>query len=142
VFAVSVVDPVATTVDEFDLTPTLGPLVVERRGQPVKNDFGGFDPAAPVPFNLTPWSAHNVTGEDLDEVPEADRTSEVVQVYARDGSFPGGVSLGFRVANRGEGTDVFLYKGRRFRVTMVRDFSAQGRVWCAWGVLEETQSPA
>jgi hypothetical protein len=136
----SVMDPVATLVDEFDLTPGEGPLVVSRRGQPVKTATGGYGPATAVPFNLSPWVAHNISGRDLDQVPVADRNSEVVQVYARDGSFPGNVTNGFRVADGGKAADEFLYRGRRFRVVMVRDFSIQGRVWCAWGELLDTQA--
>jgi hypothetical protein len=135
-------DPVATLVDEFDLTPTEGPLVVERRDPPVKNARGAYEPSPAVPFNCTPWTAHTVTGRDLDQLPLADRNSEVVQIYARDGSFPGVVSNGFRVADGGKGVDVFLYQGRRFRVIKVQDFSSQGRVWCAFGALEETQVSA
>ncbi len=138
----SLIDQVAAVVDAFDLTPELGPLVIERRGEPVKNEFGEYVPATPVPFNLEPWSAHNVTGRDLDQVPEADRNSEVVQFYARNSSFPFGITDGFRVADGGNGADVALYLGRRFRIVTVRDFSSQGRAWCAFGVLEETQAIA
>ncbi len=134
----SLVDPVASTVDDFDLTPELGPLLVERRTSPVKNTTGGYDPASPSTISVQPWSAHNVTGRDLDQVPEADRNSEVVQFYTRDGSWPG-VAKGFRVADQGSAADVVAYNGRNYRVTTVRDFSPQGRVWCGFGVLMETQ---
>jgi hypothetical protein len=132
-------DPVAELIDEFDLTPDLGPLEIERRGVPVKNEWGEYEPAAAVPLFLSPWTAHNVSGRDLDQVPEADRNSEIVQFYARDGSFPG--APGFKVADDSSAADIVLYKGRRFRIVTVRDFSAQGRVWCAMGALVEVQTP-
>lgn len=188
----SLMDPVATLIDEFDLTPSEGPLVVERRGPPEKNDRGAYEPADPVLFNLTPWTGHNVEGRDLLHLPEADRSSEIVQIYARGISFPGAavnggmgmgvgvgmlmgggmgmgmgmgggmgmgmgmgggmgmgpgvgataVSLGFIAAGGDESADVFLYLGRRFRVIKVRNFSPQGRIWCAFGKLEELQAIA
>lgn len=135
----SLVPPVASTVDDFDLTLALGPLIVERRGQPVKNARGGYDPATATLLSLRPWSAHNLDGRSLDQVPEANRNSEIVQFYARDGSFPGAVK-GFRVADDGSDADVLRYLGRFYRIVRVRNFSKQGRVWCAFGALMEVQT--
>lgn len=133
-------DPVASLVNDFDLTPDEGPCVVDRYPQPTKNARGAFEPGSPSPFNLSPWVAHNVTGRDLLQLPEADRNSEIVQIYANNSSFPGAIVKGFRVADDGKGADIFTYRARRYRVIMVRDFSIQGRVWCAWGTLEDTAS--
>lgn len=136
----SLVDPIATLINDFDLTAELGPLVVERRVAAGKNAFGAYEPAAGVPFNLSPWSAHDVSGRTLEQMPEADRNKGPVQFYARNGSFPGVVAKGFRVSDDGSDSDVMLYRGRRYRTTMVRDFDAQGRVWCAVAVLEDVQA--
>ncbi len=134
----TVMDPVSSLVDDFD--PGIGPLTVERRVAPTQNEFGGWDASPAITFQLSPVAAHNVSGRDLDQVPEADRNSEIVQFYARDGSFPAGIDVGFRVSDQGYGADVVLYEGRRYRIVTVRNFSPQGRVWCAMGALEDVQA--
>ncbi len=134
----TLIPEIASLVDEFNL----GPLTVERRGPKTKTKFGDFETPAPDVFEIDPVSAHNVTGRDLDQVPEADRNSEVVQFYARDRSWPAGKEKGFRVADKGKLPDVVLYNGRRYRIATVRDFSTQGRVWCGFGVLEDLQAKA
>lgn len=127
---------VESLVDDFNL----GPLTVERRDPPIQNAYGGFDAVAPVVFALDPVAAHNVQGRDLDQVPEADRNSEIVQFYARVSSWPVGVDPGFRVADGGKAPDVVTYRGRRFRIIKVRDFFLQGDVHCALGALEDLQA--
>jgi len=129
-------DPVATLVDDFKIA---GGLVVDRRAAPVKNSMHAYVPQTAVPFTVNPVAAHNVTGRDLDFLPEADRNTETVQFYARDGSFPGGVARGWKISDDGFDADVVHYNGRIFRVVQVRNFSVQGRVWCAIGQLMEPQ---
>ena len=82
-------DPVATLVDDFKI---VGGLVVDRRPAAVLNARSAYVEQAAVPFTVNPVAAHNLTGRDLDVLPEADRNTEAVQFYARDGSFPGGVT--------------------------------------------------
>lgn len=119
--------PVASLVHEFNV----GPLTVERRSTPTQNQFGGFDPAVAEMVGLDPVAAHNLTGRDLDQVPEADRNSEVVQFYTLER---------LHVADAGRVADVVLYRGRRFRIIKVRDFELQGEVFCAFGALEDVQA--
>ncbi len=133
-------DPVATLVDAF--APDIGPLTVERRNAPTKNAYGEYVPATASTFQVYPVACHQLTGRDLDQLPEADRNNGAVQFYARDGSFPGGVTKGWRVSDGGKDADVILYNGRRYRLAKVPDFSLQGRAWCAIGVLEEVQETA
>jgi len=137
----SLMDPVSTIVDDFDLTPELGRLVVERRPPPLKTATGGFAPAAATCIKVSPWSAHNVSGRDLNQVPEADRNGEIVQFYSKDASWPLGSNKGFKVADDGFAADIVVYQGRRYRVVTVRNFSAQGRAWCALGSLMEPLTP-
>ena len=119
---------VAPVIVEFNV----GPLAVERRSAPTQNAFGGRDSAAPVPIVLDPVSAHNLTGRDLDRVPEAGRNSEVVQFYTFVRLF---------VADGGNAADVVLHRSRRYRIVKVRDFEVQGGVYCAFGALEDVQVP-
>lgn len=118
---------VASLVDDFNV----GPLEVERRNPPTQNEFGGYDAATASVVTLDPVAAHNTTGRDLDQVPEADRNSEVVQFYTRERLF---------VADGGRAADVVLYRDRKFRIIRVRDFEVQGGVYCAFGALQDVQA--
>lgn len=134
----ALMDPVASLVDEFNL----GPLTVERQGAKVQNATFGFDEGPVATFSIDPVAYHNVTGRDLEQVPEADRNSEVVQFYARDSSWPIVQTPGFRVSDGGDQPDVITVETRKYRVVTVRNFSTQGRVWCAFGVLLDLQAVA
>lgn len=132
----SLMDPVATLADDFNI----GPLIVDRRGQKTQNTRGGFDVGAVTSFTLNPVAAYPAEGRDLEQLPEAYRNSEVTVFVARDGSFPGGIVKGFRIADKGKDVDVITYNGRRHVLVSVPDYSIQGKVWCALGVLEELQA--
>ncbi len=127
---------VGCIVDECNV----GPLVITRRPHPVQNAYGGFDPATGVAFNLDPVAVHPASGRDLLQVPEADRNTEVLQVYARDRSFPAGQTIGFRVADKGSAPDVISYQGRTYRFITSQDYSQNGAVWCGLAVLEDLQT--
>ena len=118
---------VADLIDEFDI----GPLIAENFPEPVQNQFGGFDAGTPVEVVLDPVAAHNLTGRDLDQVPEADRNSEIVQFYIKVRLF---------VADGGRAASVVNYRDRRYRVVTVRDFELQGEMFCAFGALEDVQA--
>jgi len=117
-----------------------GPITIERQGQKTQTKYGDWQAGAVTSFVVTPVSAHNATGRDLLQVPEADRNRETVKFIAREGSFPAGQERGWRVADKGYQADVAIYRGRRFRFINSRDFELQGRVWIGLGVLEELQS--
>lgn len=128
-------DGVETTVDAFNV----GPLTVERRSAPTKDDYGVYQPGPATTYVVNPVAAHPVTGRDLDVLPEADRNSGVYQFYARRNSFPANITNGWRVSDKGYDADIVQYNGRRYRLTAAPDYNLQGRVWCALGVLMETQ---
>jgi len=111
----------------------VGPLTVERRGPRVQNGRGGFDAAPATNVVFDPIAAHNVDGRDLEQVPEADRNSEIVQFYPIERMF---------TAADGFTPDVVLYNSRRYRIVKVRDFNIQGGVYCAFGALEDPQAQA
>lgn len=127
---------VGSVIDDCDV----GPLVVERRTDPVQNAFGGFDAAAPVLFQISPVAVHVLRGRDLLQVPEADRNTETLQVYAKNVSFPAAMGAGFRVADDGFAPDVALYQGRRYRFTTSQDYSQNGAVWFGLATLEDLQA--
>ena len=128
-------DGVETLVDTFNL----GPIVVERRNAPTKDVYGNYNQAAPLTFVVNPISWHEASGRDLDILPEADRNKEVLQIYARLGSFPGTVDKGWRVSDQGFDADVCRIEGRKYRLTSAPRYRLQGKVWCALGVLMEVQ---
>lgn len=121
-------------VDVFNI----GPLTVDRRGSKTLNKYGAWETPPPTTFVIDPVAAHPISGKDLDRVPEADRTKEVVEFYGRVASFPAGVE-GFYVAGPGRLPDVILYRGRRYRVVQAQDYFLQGDVWLAFGEREDAK---
>lgn len=134
----AVLDAVRSLVD----TLNTGPVQIERQGDKVQDQYGGWQPGPITTFTVHPVSAHNATGRDLLQVPEADRNAEIVKLIAREGSFPSGVvgGRGWRVADNGYQSDVAIYRGRRFRMISSRDFELQGAVWIGLAVLEDRQA--
>jgi hypothetical protein len=122
---------VASLVDSFDLTSALGPLKVERRTAPVVNAQGEFVVPAPTYLRVSPWSAHTAGGRTLQQVPEADRNSEVIEVYVK--------TFRFYVADANRPPDILHYEGRRWRVVTVNRFAKQGGTWFALAVLVDEQ---
>lgn len=124
---------VDTLVDDFDLTPALGPLKIERRASPVRNAFGEMVRASPTFIRATPWTAHTATGRVLQQLPEADRNTETIEVYTRN--------VRLYVADASREPDFVHYQGRRWRMTTINNFSKQGRVYFGLAVLADTQDP-
>jgi hypothetical protein len=115
---------VAALVDEFNV----GPLVVHRRTSPTVDVYGETVPAIDSPFVLDPVAVHTLTGRDLEQLPEADRHREAIQVYTKDARLY--VADGFV-------PDVIEYRSRTFRVVHVEDYELQGEVFIAHAVLED-----
>lgn len=110
--------PVADLVDEFNV----GPLTLNRPAASTKDAFGTWQDGAETPIVIDPVAVHTVTGRDLEQLAEADRQRETVQVYAR-----------VELKNR----DRIVYQGRSFRLTQAQDYQKQGAVWIALGQLVE-----
>ncbi len=132
--------PVLPNVRTLVNTLATQPIQLERQGDKAQNQFGGWEPGPISVFTVEPVSVHNANARDLQQVPEADRTTEIVKFIARESSFPAGQQSGFRVADDGYQSDVAIYRGRRFRIVGVRDFVEQGDVWIALGALEDRQA--
>ena len=120
---------VAPLVGDFEIP---GGLTVLRSAQPTQNAYGGWDAAADVSLQISPIAVHNMTGRDLDQLPEADRNSEAIRVYTQ---------VRLYVADGGNAPDVVLYQGRKWRVTQVLDYSIQGDVYVSTATLQDVQQP-
>jgi PAS domain-containing protein len=125
---------VSSLVDDFDLTSALGPLKVERRVAPTLNAQGEFETAAPTYLRLSPWTAHTASGRNLQQVPEADRSTEVTEFYVQN--------TRLYVADGNRPPDILHYQDRRWRVVTVNRFGAQGRVWFVLAVLVDENEGA
>lgn len=113
-------------IQEFNV----GPLTLERRSAPVQNARGGFDDGTLTTLSLNPVAAHTVDGRDLLQVPEADRTNEVVAFYT---------TTPLRTSEASAAPDVITYRGRKFRAVRVMDYQLQGGVFITLATLLEGQ---
>ena len=121
---------VAVLITRFNI----GPLTLQRRVAPVRNAFGAFNAQPAANIVLNPVAAHTVTGTELDQVPEADRNSEVVEFYT---------TLRLEVAQvPGQAVDVISYQGRQYRIIAAHDYDLQGSLFIGFGQLEEVQAVA
>lgn len=121
--------PVASLVEDCSIP---GGLTVFRAAQATQNKYGGWEAAAELAIPFDPISVHNLTGRDLDQVPEADRNSENIRVYTQQRMF---------VQDNNQAADIVEYQSRRWRVTQVLDYSIQGEVYVSTAVLEDVQQP-
>jgi hypothetical protein len=135
----ALLDPLETLIDDFDVTADHGPITLTRRAQPTQNARGSFEASAPTIYSLAPVAVHTVAGRDLDRVPEADRTSEIREFYARAGSFPFDPP-GFRVADAAGAADVLGWDGRSWRVVTAYDYQPQANAWIAMAALVDLQA--
>jgi len=119
---------VASLVDDFNI----GPITAQRRTAPTQNSYGVFVPAAPVNVILNPCVIHEASGRVLNQLPEADRNTQTIEVYTR------GQRL--YVADDNRPPDVVLYQGRSYRVSVVDDYLLAGGVYFALAVLEDPQA--
>jgi hypothetical protein len=101
---------------------TAGGCTILRFAAPTKNAYGTWDKPAPTAINLTNVVIHNLTGRDLDQVPEANRNIETIEVYTL---------VRLYVADGGNDADIVVYRGRKFKVITVNDYELQGGVYCA-----------
>lgn len=116
---------VATLVDEFNV----GPLVLQRAPKPAKNARGAYDDPIYVPQLLDPVALHTATGKDLEQVPEADRHRETLQLYTRERLYVG--DDGTHAVDRIE------WRSRTYRVIKVEDYEVQGGLYRVMAQLED-----
>lgn len=120
----ALLDSVAVLVSRMNV----GPLTVYRPGQPTQDDFGDFVEAAPLAVTINPVHVHTLAGRELEQLPEGDRYSEMIQLYTTERLY---------VADGGEVADRVVYRGRTWRVTKADDYELQGGVWMALAALED-----
>ncbi len=117
--------PVKSLIARFNV----GPLTVARRVPPVQNVYGGYVEATGSQVTLDPVAAHNVEGRDLEQVPEADRNTEIVEFYTL---------VRLHVADGDQAADVVTYRDRDFRIVKVLDYDLQGETYISFGALVES----
>jgi hypothetical protein len=125
---------VDSLVTDFDLSKTLGQLVIERRAAPTLDAQGGFVRVTPTLLRVRPWTAHTATGRVLLDLKEADRNKETTAFYVQN--------IPLYVADDNREADVFRYLGRRWTTMTVNNFGPQGRCRFCLAVLSDTQEDA
>jgi len=106
----------------------VGPLTLYRADPPAQNEFGGFDDSSPDTLELNPVAVHTLGGRDLEQLPEADRNTETIQLHTLERLY---------VADGDKSPDRVVYQDRTYRVIRVEDYSQQGGVWISLAALEE-----
>jgi len=122
--------PVDSLIDDCALP---GGLVIRRKGTPTQDVYGDWQPAAETSITFDPATAHNLTGRDLLQLPEADRNNEAIRVYTKDRLY---------VADAGFSADVVEYQGRDWRIIQVLDYAQQGGVYVSTATLIDVQGTA
>jgi hypothetical protein len=125
---------VASLVSDLDLAPQLGALVIERRAAPTLDAQGGFVRVTPTLLRVRPWTAHTATGRVLLDLKEADRNKETTAFYVQN--------IPLYVADDNREADVIRYQDRRWVVSTVNRYGAQGRVWFCLATMADTQEDA
>jgi hypothetical protein len=110
-----------------------GPLTVTRRGPPTRNAYGEFVEGAGVAVVLNPVAVHVASSRSRENLPEAIRNRETIEVYTR--------GQRMYVGNDGYASDVIAYQGRNYVVSFVDDYLLNGGVYMALAVLEDTTQP-
>ena len=128
----AILDPIEGLIDEMNM----GPLACTRMGARGQDVYGTATAGAETTFDIDPVAVHTVSGADLQAMPEAYRTSEVIRLYARTASWPAGQSEGWRVADGGDNNDRMAWDGKTYRVINSESYKVQARVWMGLAVLE------
>ena len=117
---------VAPLLDDLDM----GPLFLHRYSPPTQDAYGTWTTAPPTVLTLSPVVVHTVSdARTLEQLPEADRQRETVQVYTKQ-------------ELRADGNDELLYAGRTWRVVSVHYLDQQGGVWIALAVSHDPAEEA
>lgn len=110
---------------------TAGGCTILRYAAPTQNAYGTWDKPAATAINLTNVVIHNLTGKDLDQVPEANRNIETIEVYSL---------VRLYVADGGNDADIVVYRGRRYKVIQVMDYELQGGVYISLAQLIDKEA--
>jgi hypothetical protein len=124
--------PILEGLDELiDELGIPGGLMVERSAQAVQNDHGGWTPQPAVLMHFNPIAAHSVTGDALQELPEATRIAGAVAFYTKTPLY---------AQTSGKAADVVRYQGQRFKIVDVVDHELQAGAWISTGQRQDPQS--
>ena len=106
----------------------VGPLTITRRGVPTRNAYGEYVEAAAAPVILTKVAVHTASSRTRENLPEAIRNRETIEVYTTQRLYVGD-----------DGTkDVLAYQGRNYVVSFTDDYNSNGGVYISLAVLEDT----
>ena len=105
-----------------------GGCQIARKSEPIQNAYGTYTAAAETIINVPKCVIHNLGGRDLEQLPEANRTRETIQIYTY---------IRLYVADGGKDADIVIYRGRRFKVIRVMDYDLQGACYISIAQLEE-----
>ena len=111
---------------------TAGGIDVARKGLPIQNSYGEYEAAPEVIIHIEPVVVHNLSGRDLDQLPEANRNRETIEVYTRVRLF---------VSDDGQDADIVIYRARRFKAIQAMDYELQGGVYITICSMEDKQTP-
>lgn len=113
-------------------TFNVGPLTLTRRGAPTRNEYGEWVEASGTSVILNPVAAHNLSGRDRANLPEAIREREAIEVYTRVRVYSG---------NDGQAADTLVYRGRTYVCIQTMDYDLQGDVYISIWTLEDEVQP-
>ena len=111
---------------------TPGGIVVARRGPPVKNEYGSYEPGIEQLIPIPVCVVHNLSGRDLQQEFDANYVRETIQVYTRERLY---VADSYT-----QDADIIIYTGRRYKVVRVMDYFLQGGVYISIASLEDAPS--
>ena len=110
----------------------MGPLRLNRPGQPDQNRFGGFDEAPAKERALNPVHVQTLTGKEVESEPGIEAHKEHICVFTRERLY---------AADDGEVADQIEYEGRCYKIVKVEDWRRHGGIWCSWAALEDGPFP-
>lgn len=106
-----------------------GPVEVLRGLPPQQNEYGGWEKAsAQKRFTLQEATIHTLSGRALENFPEADRNTELVEVYTKER---------LHAADDGQAADRLCWHDRVYRVVKAFNERQAGNVYLAYAALEE-----
>lgn len=97
----------------------LGPLSIERRPVPVRDEFGRYIEQAPEIVVSPRHFIHTADGVEYETLPEYAQDREIIEVYTT-------IDLIFEDLTHAP--DVVPYKGRKYRVANIKEYINVGGI--------------
>ena len=110
----------------------MGPLRINRPGQPTLNAYGAHVPAAPSEQVLNPVHVQTVDGRELEAEPGLDAHKETICLLTR---------VRMYVSDDGETADQVEYADRCYRVAKASNWDPHGGFYITFAQLEDGPFP-